>query len=488
MSVEELLQTICEEFHIEISKERTGNKTLIDALNTKLLLAHAQGRRAILIVDEAQNLDSSVLEQLRLLTNLETISRKLLQIFLIGQPELNSTLAQPEMRQVSQRVIARYHLNRLSRLEVYAYISHRLRITGASPLIFPEKLVNIIYRASSGVPRLINLICDRALLGTYSQGHQQVTQPALRQAITEVFGKSPGAFRTRLISAVLLAMSLLMVILVAIQFPETKLLLAPNELGNTTLTSVVATIPTSSPIPASTPISTTTPASSVVIALPLINEPSKNSDTLLASKLKWPGKVPLADSEKIALQALFKLYGLNFDIQSKGSPCQQVEIHNMRCFAGHGGLSDLVQIDQPVLLRLLSAEGKEYSATLTELDHQSATLLVAGELQRVSLLELANSWFGQFVVVWHVPPDFDQQINLNDQGPSVMWLRQALDKIEGASDRGSDVFDTALAKRVHAFQLAEGIQPDGVVGPLTVIHLNLRSGMVSQRLVTVKKG
>jgi general secretion pathway protein A len=263
-------------------------------------------------------------------------------------------------------------------------------------------------------------------------------------------------------------------------------------LGNTTLTAVVTSIPTSSPIatstPASTPTSTSTPSSNVVTALSALSEPSKNSDTLLASKLKWPEKVARADSEKIALQSLFKLYGLNFEIQSKGSPCQQVEIHNMRCFAGHGGLTDLVQIDQPVLLRLLSADGKEYSATLTALDHQSATLMVAGEVQRVSLMELANSWFGQYVVVWHVPPDFDQQININDQGPSVMWLRHALEKIEGASDHGADMFDAALAKRVHAFQLAEGIQPDGVVGPLTVIHLNLRSGMVTQRLVTIKKG
>jgi len=191
MSAEEFLQTICEEFHIHIAPERSGIKCFVDALNAQLLSAHASGRRAILIVDEAQNLDSIVLEQLRLLTNLETNTRKLLQIFLIGQPELQGMLARPEMRQVSQRVVARYHLGNLNQSEVNSYVAHRLHVAGASPLIFPEALVKQVYRASGGVPRLINLICDRALLGTYVQGQQQVTAPVLRQAVLEVFAVTP---------------------------------------------------------------------------------------------------------------------------------------------------------------------------------------------------------------------------------------------------------------------------------------------------------
>jgi general secretion pathway protein A len=491
MSVEELLQTICEEFHIAVTQNRHGTKTFIDALNARLLTAHAQGRRAILIVDEAQNLDSAVLEQLRLLTNLETSSRKLLQIFLIGQPELNSTLARPEMRQVSQRVIARYHLSRLSRLEVYAYISHRLRISGASPLIFPEKLVNEIYRASTGIPRLINLICDRALLGTYSLSQQQVTQPLLRQAINEVFGKNHGKFRKGMILAGLMVIGIGIIILVSTQLPETKFMWAPIGLANTTLTSAVTErIPTSTPAPASTPVPTSTPGTNAETAMPVLNDSPKiiEPQRQLTSTLKWPSNVSLSNNETIAFQSLFKLYEIKIDTQSKVAPCQQAETTGMRCFIGHGGLTDLVQLDQPVLTRLLSAEGKEYYATLMALDQQSATLMIAGEIQRVSLMELANSWFGQYIVVWNAPPDFDQSISLDDQGPSVIWLRHILGNIEGKRDNGSDVFDPALAKRVHAFQLAEGIQPDGVVGPLTVIHLNMRSGIVTQRLVTRKKG
>jgi general secretion pathway protein A len=186
MNAVELLQTICEEFGIDITHDTPGIKTYIDALNAKLLANHALGHRAILIVDEAQNLSAEVLEQLRLLTNLETNTRKLLQIFLIGQPELQTLLARPEMRQVSQRVIARFNLTHLNPAEIHTYISHRLRIAGASPLIFPVKLINEVYRASGGVPRLINLICDRALLGTYVQGKEQVSLPILRHSIQEV--------------------------------------------------------------------------------------------------------------------------------------------------------------------------------------------------------------------------------------------------------------------------------------------------------------
>jgi general secretion pathway protein A len=434
-----------------------------------------------------------VLEQLRLLTNLETSSRKLLQIFLIGQPELNDTLARPEMRQVSQRVIARYHLTRLSRLEVNAYVAHRLRISGASPLIFPEKLINQIYRASSGVPRLINLICDRALLGAYSLGNPQVTQAVLRQAITEVFGKNLRKFRSDVFLAGFMLISVIIVILIAAQFPQTKLMWAQLRLeNNSTAPVALASIPASAPaqISISLPVSNPVPAlgENAASALSALIEPPKNTDTSPTSILRWPSNIPLFDSEKMAFQSLFKLYGLNIETKSKEPPCQQVEKLGMRCYVGHGGLTDLVQLDQPVLTRLFSADGKEYSATLLALDHQSATLMVAGEVQRVSLRELANSWFGQYVAVWRVPPDFDQQIRINDQGPSVIWLRHVLENIEGKRDNGSDVFDTALAKRVHAFQLAEGIQPDGVVGPLTVIHLNIRSGIVAQRLVSGKKG
>ena len=472
MSVEELLQTICEEFHIEIAQEPSGIKKFVDAINARLLTAHAQGRSAILIIDEAQNLDSSVLEQLRLLTNLETSTRKLLQIFLIGQPELNNMLSRPEMRQVSQRVIARYHLTRLSRLEVYAYVTHRLRISGASPLIFPESLMKEVYRASNGIPRLINLICDRALLGAYSRGIQQITMPVLRQGIKEVFAAKPKIFQTRTVVTAITVLLVLVVILLLKQFPDVKERLQQSALTNTPQEAA--------PVPPPVPVAN--------LAQPVSSNTRNDHSILPITSLEWPGNVPRAESELLAFNSLFKLYGVDIDSRAKESPCQQAETQGMHCYAGRGGLTDLVQLDQPVLTRLSSADGKEYSATLTDLDHESATLMVAGVARRVSLMELANYWFGQYILVWNSPPGFSDRLSYNDRGPAVIWLRRVLESVDGIRDNGSDVFDAPLAKRVHTFQLTEGLQPDGVVGPLTVIHHNVRSGKVSQHLVAGKRG
>jgi len=190
MGSRDLLTTICEEFHIDVPLQEAGAKQLVDAINRHLLRAHAAGRRTILIIDEAQNLPLRVLELLRLLTNLETNTRKLLQIILIGQPELQGMLKQPEMRQVAQRVIAHYHLTELTRDEVAGYVRHRLQVAGTVSPLFPDKVMGRLYRLTNGVPRLINLVCDRALLGTYVQGKEQVTANTLSTAAREVLAVS----------------------------------------------------------------------------------------------------------------------------------------------------------------------------------------------------------------------------------------------------------------------------------------------------------
>jgi general secretion pathway protein A len=467
MSVEDLLKTICEEFHIDVANEHPGIKTFVDALNARLLSAHAQGRSAILIVDEAQNLDASVLEQLRLLTNLETNTRKLLKIFLIGQPELQTMLARPEMRQVSQRVIARYHLSHLGLAEVSTYIEHRLHVSGASPLIFPESLVKQVYRASRGVPRLINLICDRALLGAYAKGQQQISKPILRQAAKEVLAANPH-YRPR--KTVVTGIALLiasMLVLFVVYFSDIKHSWFRGGVANSH--STIALVDATSAVPQEPESATATPA-----VLPL-------------SQLKWPENINSKDSEMLAFQSLSRLYGFNIDPQSREAPCRQVDNHSMHCFAGRGGLSDLFQLDQPVVMQLAS-EGKEYYATLTNLDHQAATLMVGGVPQRIALSELGNAWLGQYIVIWNSPPNFNGHMTLHYHGSAVTWLRQALEKVDGIRDNGSNVFDAELTKRIRTFQVSDGIQPDGLVGPLTVIRLNLRNGKGGPRLVTEKKG
>ena len=197
LSVAELLAAICDEFGIAYPK-KTTRKDLVDRINDFLLDLHAKRKRAILIIDEAQNLSHDVLEQIRLLTNLETNERKLLQIVLIGQPELRDKLAGPELRQLDQRIVARCHLVALSKTDVFLYVNHRLRVAGGRSELFSKDALNSLYFYSSGIPRLINVICDRALLGAFVRQKQIVNRATLIQAANEVLGgRLPGTERRR---------------------------------------------------------------------------------------------------------------------------------------------------------------------------------------------------------------------------------------------------------------------------------------------------
>ena len=191
LTARELLETVCEDLRIPLPPGIPGRKALVDLINARLLETHAQGRRTVLIVDEAQNLSDDVLEQLRLLTNLETSERKLLQIMLLGQPELRDRLARVEMRQLAQRVVARYHLDPLSRPELGAYVHHRLTVAGGQGMPFSPRVLDRLYRLSGGIPRLINVICDRALLGAYAADLKTVSPRVLEKAASEALGVRP---------------------------------------------------------------------------------------------------------------------------------------------------------------------------------------------------------------------------------------------------------------------------------------------------------
>jgi general secretion pathway protein A len=185
----DLLLTICDELHIELGAAVKSTKTLVDRINAHLLNAHANGRNTLLIIDEAQNLSADVLEQMRLLTNLETNECKLLQIILLGQPELRQKLARPELAQLAQRIIARFHLGPLAKGDLASYVSHRMTTAGSQRQLIPRSLLPALFRASRGVPRVVNVVCDRALLGAYVEGKQQVDGKVLAKAVREVRGE-----------------------------------------------------------------------------------------------------------------------------------------------------------------------------------------------------------------------------------------------------------------------------------------------------------
>ncbi len=197
LNSQELLATLCDELGINYPEGAGGIKIFVDIINAHLLESFAIGRRTILIIDEAQNLSSDVLEQIRLLTNLETNERKLLQIIMVGQPELREKLEQPELKQLAQRITARYHLGPLSRNDVPAYIAHRLQVAGAQSELFSASTIKALYTFSGGVPRLINIICDRALLGAFVKGQERVDSAVLIRAAREVFGRDEKRARRK---------------------------------------------------------------------------------------------------------------------------------------------------------------------------------------------------------------------------------------------------------------------------------------------------
>ena len=189
LTIIELLTTICDELHVSYQPGTQSVKVLVDRLNARLLESHARGRRTVLIIDEAQNLEPEVMEQLRLLTNLETSERKLLQIILLGQPELLDRLARPELRQLAQRIVARCHLEQLDPGELANYLRHRLAVAGVRRELFPRRVVSRLYRLTGGIPRLVNVVADRALLGAYVEGRNEVSARILERAAREVMGE-----------------------------------------------------------------------------------------------------------------------------------------------------------------------------------------------------------------------------------------------------------------------------------------------------------
>jgi len=212
LSEVELLASICDELRIRYKKSDASLKNLTDKIKNRLLKNHQSGGHTMLIIDEAQHLAPAVLEQLRLLTNLETNHKKLLQIILVGQPELQQLLKRNELRQLAQRITARYHLLPLTESQVFAYIQHRLHRAGTDSPIFATNSIKLIHQLTAGIPRLINLLCDRALMGAFANQQQQVNKLIVKQAATEVLPLQAEQEPSKITSPIMLSMAALLCI------------------------------------------------------------------------------------------------------------------------------------------------------------------------------------------------------------------------------------------------------------------------------------
>ena len=482
LTAAELLQAVCDEFGIATpggASLEPSLKQLVDALNAFLLQGHAQGRQGVLIIDEAQSLSADVLEQLRLLTNLETAECKLLQIVLIGQPELRTMLARPELEQLAQRVIARYHLPALDSAQTAQYVQHRWAMAGARrvdgvavSLPFEPAALGQVHRLTRGVPRRINLLCDRALLGAYAQGRTTVDLTTLRQAAREAFGNDTT--QRRLPWMPLAAAAVLLVGGLAgwwVATWQAAAVAGRAAQADAVSAAVPAVLPAGLPgraprlfdaAPAASAASTAPAASAA--ARPAAAPPLTDAAPVLAGAFR---------SEAQAWRALALRWGLAV---ANGDPCQAAATAGVLCWRGGDGLGTVRQLDRPGLLVLRDPAGHTLYAELVALADDRVTLQAGSARWVLSLGALAPVWRGEFATLWRAPPGWRLPVESTPPAPALAWLQGELDRAAPMA------VGTPLRTQVQAFQLAQGLVPDGVAGPLTLIRLNRAAGVDEPRL------
>ena len=549
LTVTELVKSICDEFRIPVDVPRgqpATVKTYVDALNGFLLKTHAVGQNNVLIIDEAQMLSVDVLEQLRLLTNLETNERKLLQIVLIGQPELRTMLEQPELEQLAQRVIARFHLKALSSKETEHYIRHRLSVAGMTRAIpFDRKALQRIHEIARGVPRRINLLCDRAMLGAYAHGKHQIDSEVIEKSAREVFGKSEpsGPDRSRLGSSAGLslfvatgvALTALLVFAVygayrkfatpappvaaapaaahasaasGAKMPASQASSALAARGAASAAAASAPAPSaaaasglaaSSPVmsslaspasagSASTPAraaagasaaSAPTAAASAAPAASASAASALSAAILGAAELKAQWKT-LGRDEKTAWRELAPMWNVSL---GEGDACAAAARQQVRCFKFASTLTMVRSLGRPGFMNLHDDAGRTTTVVLVGLGSDTATLLVDGHAQAVSLAALGKLWQGEFGTLWRMPVGYTTAVAEGASGPLVDRLATQLAALAGEPPPApKQTMDAALRTRVARFQTAHGLNAVGKAGPTTFMQLNRATGVDEPKL------
>ena len=500
----ELLETICDELKTDYPISNNTAKTYIDSINRFLIEANARNEKTVLIIDEAQNLDSTVLEQLRLLTNLETNQRKLLQIIILGQPELLDILSRKEMRQLSQRITARFHLNALSRTEVKGYISHRLAVAGQNTQLFPDQTIKQLYRLSKGIPRLINILCDRALLGTYVQSRTSVDTATLSTAAREVFGElqtSNSKFNLgswQQLSAVAAVFLLVAILVVLIFQKEEATVIAEQEAPVAVIEEELVTETSITETETLLVLEQETPAIEEPEIIAVETDTKEIETTTITEEIVGEAPKPAvdiikefilgleSDNKKEAYSALFNIWKREYPANTI-SACTQAQKEGLSCLHNRGTLNSLQKLNRPAILKLYNNDGKIGYAILTQLNQGMATLDTGwNSFFEVNIASLETHWYGEYTLLWQKPPFYQAAVEPGSSGPVVQWLDQQLTRLYGQGDVPTihNTYSGELIMNVKRFQQSKGLIPDGVAGPLTFIHLNSEIGAQTPLLST----
>lgn len=454
----ELVQGICDELRLPVADgARTSIKQLVDVLNEYLLARHALGRRVVVIIDEAQQLSPDVLEQVRLLTNLETATTKLLQVILIGQPELRELLARTDLRQLAQRVTGRYHLEPLTGEETLAYVRHRLKVAGAIAPLFTPAALKEVHRLSRGTPRLINVLCDRALLAAYTQEENRVTPALVRVAASEVHG--------RRVLPVWAAWAASAAAVVGVLVLGTVLWLAWRAPASPGLPPAAGTV-AAAPNPRGTP------------ALLLSAGPAATADNGSPTTVQTMATALAAHAAETgtetAVARLFMRWGLRFD-PLQGAPCPQASAAGLECATLKGSWSQLLQLQRPAVLALVDATGTPHQVLLVQVaGEQSQLALGSGEGLFVATSDLLQHWQGQALLLWRPAFQPVRSLSYGMRGPEVRSLAELLQQATGSQSRAplGDLYDSQLQRAVRAFQRRHRLTVDGIAGVRTQMVLD----------------
>ena len=470
LSSKQFLQAICQELHVDFLARDTARQ-LIDHLNRRLLELHAAGKRAVLIVDEAQTMSPELLEQVRLLTNLETSRQKLLQIILIGQPELREMLARPGMRQVAQRITGRYHLEPLNATDTAVYVNHRMRVAGGRAGIFDKRALHTLFRRSQGIPRLINVIADRALLAAYTLESPQIGARLVRRAADEVFGQRrklrwwPWAVTTA---------GLALIIAYAVTLEQ-------RDEGAPSLSMLDTE---AAPAAAAPPFAAAQPSAPASIPEPVASR-TPAQPTLL--------ELVAGSNFEQATATLFRLWGASYSADG-GTVCDQAEAAGLRCVAFADAapgdvraylLPAVIELALPALLDFDSESAVRGAVLLPGPDTGMATILNAGHKHHFAMNELVAVATGKALVLFR--PAIAQAAGAfaeGSRGPGVVWLRTVLGELSGAPLESDDplYFDAAMTDALLNFQRERGLIADGVVSDRTLLALQAAIGLVDVEL------
>lgn len=447
-----LLEAICDDLSVSYARDG-GLKSRYDALYQRLIDNHASGRLTVLLIDEAQHLAPEVLEQLRLLTNIETDSQKLLRVILIGQPELQQLLRQPRLRQLAQRITARYHLLPLAGNEVADYIHYRLNQAGGSATLFSPGAVKTIAAKTGGIPRLINRVCDTALSELARQGGGVVSRKLALAACQDVMDWDAVPGKKNAVG-IWLGLGAGITLAAGLYFALPNLIPRANEPAPVEQAKV------------------SVPAQPVAIAEPR-EEPEK-------PVVKRPALVdvikPLAQQSRSAAGAMKTLYALwGYEVDTVDASCESAGRAELACYRKTLPLERLATLNRPALVELSLPGEIPFYAVLYRLGSKSAQILMGGKRIEVPRSWLAEHLREEALLLWQ-PPYRLQTLKAGQKGEAVQWLDSRLQLASGENNPVENNFELAVKSRVEAFQSRMNLKADGIAGPMTLMTLQAMVG------------